>query len=196
MKKIITLVCIVCVFNANSQVSFGVRTGLALANTFGHSYDNPTFRTGFYGGIYLHVPVHKNLSFEPGILFCQKGDNSNIYIRDAYSVQFTYRKKETENYIEVPLLANVRIAPKWNILFGPQVSFLVSANSLDNFGPTRVDIYNEIQHTMVGLISGIGYHLWKRIGFTLQYDVDLTVHTESYSDVRHQVIQLGMDFRL
>jgi len=49
---------------------------------------------------------------------------------------------------------------------------------------------------MANLIGGIGYHPWKRIGFTLQYNVDLTVHDEYYIEVRHQVIQLGIDLRL
>ena len=100
-----------------NRPSVGIEGGVSLANTVS-SY-NTGYSTsgivGFNAGLVANVPIAYPFSFEPEVLFSQKG-------YQAYTTDGTLTQRN--NYIDIPLLAKFRIVRGFNFLVGLKSTFL------------------------------------------------------------------------
>jgi Outer membrane protein beta-barrel domain len=103
MKKILCGVFLLAVINVYSQsvnkLSYGIKTGLAFANTQ-KGYNNNSaseikVKTGFMAGGFLNFSLGKSLVFQPALLYVRKGGNE--FTGNSYSIPFHF------NYLEIPL---------------------------------------------------------------------------------------------
>src|ERR1700748_1519241 len=80
-----------------NRVKVGITGGLNIANTVSSDYANYNTGTiaGFNAGLYMDIPLVYPLSFEPEVLYSQKGYSAND--PDGH---YTSR----QNFIDVPLL--------------------------------------------------------------------------------------------
>jgi len=143
------------------------------------------------------VPIIYPLSFQPEVLFSQKGYKA--YFSDG-SGTFTQRN----NYIDVPLLANFRLVRGFNFLIGPQLTFPISTTNTftDNFNFSR---YQESYYTdsnnksFIAGVIGLSIDLTSNVDLHARYIIDLNSNTQDpnspIGDYRNQVWQFGIGIK-
>jgi hypothetical protein len=176
------------------KIRAGLTGGLNVANTV-DAY-NSNFSTaaiaGFNLGLFLDVPLVYPLSFEPEILYSQKG-----YAAVTDYGNFTQRS----NYIDVPLLLKFKLSPTFNFLVGPQIAIPVSTtNTYDNgFDVTAQEYYNNYgQKTILDGVVGVSFDLSRDVELRARYTIDLQPNDQNASyggDYRNQVWQIGLGFK-
>ncbi|MBD3748014.1 MAG: PorT family protein [Sphingobacteriales bacterium] len=188
---------------AQSKVpSFGIKAGLNFSNIIKTDDSNFTtnYNTGFNAGVFLNLPVVDRLSFQPELMFSQKGYKSNRtgILGDGTLTQ-------TTNWIEIPILADIEAAKGFNIYLGPQVSFLTkTVNKYDGtFSSSQQTTYeddaNKFKKSILGGILGIGVDLNSKLSLNGRYALDFqknnTDGTTSTPAFKNQVWQVGLGFK-
>jgi hypothetical protein len=94
------------------RVKVGITGGMSVADQVSSYNSNYTTGSivGFNAGLYMDVPLVYPLSFEPEVLYSQKG-----YTLNESGDHFSSR----QDFIDVPLLAKFHLAPGFNFLIGP-----------------------------------------------------------------------------
>src|ERR1700744_2199980 len=174
------------------RVQVGITGGLNVANTVSSDYANYNTGTiaGFNAGLYLDVPLIYPLSFEPEVLYSQKGYSAND--PDGH---FTSR----QNFIDVPLLAKIHLVPGFNFLIGPQLSFLTSTTNTysTGFDTGSQDHYNYSgANTFLDGVIGVSFDLNRNVELRARYTIDFNA-TDPYGytyvpEYRNQVWQIGL----
>ena len=176
------------------KVKFGITGGLNVSNTV-NAY-NTNYSTGsiagFNAGLFLDIPIVYPLSFEPEVLYSQKG-----FTATTSDGNYTQRN----NYIDVPLLAKFHMGPNFNFLVGPQISFpTTTTQTFDNgFAITDQEHYSTTNDkTIWGGVVGVTFDLSPSIELRARYTIDLQQNDENTTygyDYRNQVWQVGLGFK-
>lgn len=175
--------------------SIGIEGGLSIANTVS-SY-NTNYGTssilGFNAGLVADVPLAYPLSFEPEVLFSQKGYQANT--TDGILTQ-------RNNYIDIPLLAKFRLVRGFNFLIGPQVNIpLTSTTTFDNgFTTSRESYYTDNSNkSYISGAFGVSIDLNSNVDIHARYLIDLSSNTYDQNspipDYRNQVWQFGIGIK-
>jgi hypothetical protein len=176
------------------KVRAGLTGGLDISNTidaYNTGYSTGSI-AGFNAGVFLDLPLVYPLSFEPEVLYSQKG-----YAAVTTDGNFTQRS----NYIDAPLLAKFHLSPTFNLLIGPQICFPVSTtNTYDNgFNVTAEQYYNTYgQGTILDGVVGVSFNLSRDVELRARYTIDLEQNQQNASyggDYRNQVWQIGLGFK-
>ncbi|TSD63008.1 PorT family protein [Inquilinus sp. KBS0705] len=180
----------------DNQVKIGIAGGVNFSNTVDAYNSNFSTSTiaGLHVGLTLDVPLARQVSFAPEVLFSQKG----------YEAETTYGNfKQRTNFIDIPLLAKIKLVPGFNFVIGPQVSFLTSTKNIyDNgFNTVYEESYNNRgDRAFIGGVLGVGIELNRNIELRGRYTIDLNQSRAEYGseipDYRNQVFQLGLNFRI
>jgi hypothetical protein len=152
MKKItLTIILAMAVITgAWSQVSFGIKAGLNIANqvyTGGGFTSSPGSLLGFHGGVYLHAKMGK-FGIQPEAYYSMTGS------KPTFSGASNAVKT---NYISLPILLRWNITDFFNIHAGPQFGLLLSAKQ--TFNGTTTDIKNQMKSGDFGIAGGAGFDL-------------------------------------
>lgn len=205
MKKIIILAIglfVSGVANAQSTdkaIKIGAKAGVNLSNIIKDNGNND-FKTdylvGFHAGLTLDIKLLENLAFTPEVLYSTKG-----YKLTSSIGEFT----QTTNFIDVPILASIQLANKFNVVVGPQVSFLLSTNNKfeNGFGTVEQQIVEDdsdrFKKSLVGGVIGFRYDFSNNIGINGRYALDFqknnengTTQTPAY---KNQVFQVGLGLK-
>jgi hypothetical protein len=175
----------------------GLTIGANVSNQI--SSGNSNYSTGsilgFNGGLTFDLPIIYPLSFAPEVLFSQKG-----YEATTADGIFTQRT----NFIEVPLLAKFKVGPGFNILVGPQLSYLLNTtNTYDNgfivAQETKYENNNGHKSFLDGVV-GVSFDLNRSVDLRARYTIDMQ-KTDSQGSTyvpnyRNQVWQFGIGFKL
>jgi len=173
----------------------GIEAGLSIANTV-DSYD-ANYSTdgilGFNAGLTATIPVVYPFSFQPEVLFSQKGYK-------AYTTDGTFTQRN--NYIDIPLLANFRLVRGFNFLVGPQINIPVSSTSTfdDGFTVDRESYYdNSSNKSYVAGVIGLSVDLNQNVDIHGRYVLDLSSNTYDINspipNYRNQVWQFGIGIK-
>jgi opacity protein-like surface antigen len=186
-------------YDNNFRPAFSIIGGMNVANVIKgngpYAYGTDT-KIGLNVGVGLDLPIVYPLSFAPEVLYSQKG-----YTSVTNYGQF----KQRTDYIDVPLLAKFHVVPGFNILVGPQISFLVSTtNTFDNgFSQTTQQYYNNSSNgynkTMIDGVAGVSFDLSHNIELRARYTIDfdrINDNGDAYvPNYRNQVWQFGLGFK-
>ncbi|MBS1525052.1 MAG: PorT family protein [Bacteroidetes bacterium] len=173
----------------------GIEGGLSVANTV-DSYDN-SYSTatilGFNAGITADIPLAYPLSFEPEVLFSQKG-----YQASTTDGTFTQRN----DYIDIPLLAKFRLVRGFNFLIGPQINIPVYSTTTFNSGfNTSSESYYADNSNKSNIAGAVGFSidLNPNVDIHARYVIDLSSNTEDPNsplpDYRNQIWQFGIGIK-
>lgn len=179
------------------RVKLGLIAGVNISNII--DVDNSNFSTETKAGLNiggsLDIPIVYPLAFEGEVLYSQKG-----YRAATPDGDFTQRS----NFIDVPLLAKIQVAPRFNFVIGPQISFLTSTQNVYRSGFNTVveDVYNSeadgYTKSVLGGVIGVGIDLAPNVELRGRYTLDLQsndsdgTYTPSF---RNQVWQIGLGFK-
>jgi len=173
----------------------GVEGGLSIANTV--STYNSNYGTsgilGFHAGITAEIPLIYPLSFEPEVLFSQKGYQAN-------TVDGTLTQRN--NYIDIQLLAKFRLVRGFNFLVGPQINIpLTGTTTFDNgFNVASETSYNDNSNkSYVAGVVGFSIDLNQNVDIHARYVIDLSSNSYDNNspipDYRNQVWQFGLGIK-
>ncbi|MDF1695045.1 MAG: porin family protein [Saprospiraceae bacterium] len=141
MKKVTYIIATISIFASTlsfAQVNIGIKGGLnfsdARADVFIDAVNNaPSTYTSFVYGAVAEVQVSKGLSFQPELLFTQKGftvDEGTSLNVLGLDIPVGARATTSINYIETPLLAKLKLGTG-NVNFygiaGPSLGYATSA---------------------------------------------------------------------
>jgi hypothetical protein len=183
MKKIsvcITVAALLITATANGQhVNLGVKAGLnvySVHNDNGTDYDS---KTGFHAGLLGHIHFTKHVALQPEIVYSAQG------------VKISSNTKLKLNYINVPVLLQYMFENGFRIQAGPQVGFLVNAQSEVNGVSTD---RNDLKTVDFGLGAGLSYlHVSSGLGIDARYNLGLTnINTLGTVKSSNRGFQLGV----
>lgn len=179
--------------------SFGIKGGVSFSNIIKTDDSNfaTDYLTGFNAGIFIGIPVVDRLSFQPELMFSQKGYKSgrNGILGNGTLTQVT-------NWIEVPILAKIEAAKGFNVYLGPQISFLTrTVNKYDgSFSGSEQTTYendaNKFKKSIVGGVLGAGFDLSNKVSLNGRYALDFQKNNENGTSetpaFKNQVWQVGL----
>ena len=182
------------------KVRVGLTGGLNVSNTINAYNSNYTTAAiaGFNGGLYLSLPLVYPMSFQPEILYSEKG-----FAESTPDGNFT----QHANYVDVPLLLKFKLSPTFNFLIGPQVAIPVSTtNTYDNgFALTSEQSYSTYgDKTVLDGVVGVSFDLSRDVELRFRYTIDLQQNQQTQqstangaytADYRNQVFQVGLGFK-
>lgn len=185
--------------SAQDRIKFGVKAGLNLSDIIkgdGNNNFDTKVKTGFNAGVTVEIPLIAGLAFTPEVLYSQKG-----YKLTSSLGEF----RQTTSFIDVPILASFRLGSSFNIVAGPQVSFLLSTkNKFENgFGTveqTNVERDSDrFKKSLVGGLIGFRYDVNEKFDIHGRYALDFQKNNEngtsSTPEFRNQVFSVGVGIK-
>ncbi|WP_323755382.1 porin family protein [Roseivirga sp.] len=206
MKKII----ITSIFSLLSLVAFtsqsqaqefrsGIKGSFNLSNFYSNDIDDNNLRPGFSFGVFNESQIGPTAAIQTEFLFSTKGNRS-----EYRSGPFNGEAKFNLNYLELPVMLDLKAGSALDITFGPYVSYLVSANvtTEGDFGSSYSEIdRDELKAFDFGFSGGLGLN-FGNTELGARYNLGLTEIANSNNarsvmgDAKNSVIQfyiaLGM----
>lgn len=186
MKKILLSAITVIAFGTVAQaqeISLGAKAGVNFSNFGGDEVGDSSARTGFHVGLVSEFKLTETFAIAPELLFSQQGSQTEDKY-DFGGAEIVEENKQTLNYVNIPIAAKYYITEGLSIHAGPQVGFLVSANSKYDVRATaggvtteesgeldNKDLYESIDFSVFG---GIGYELPMGVFFQARYTTGLS----------------------
>lgn len=206
MKKIFILALglFVTGLAANAQstdapIRFGIKGGASFSNIIkddGNNDFKTDYLVGFNAGVTLDIKLLENLAFTPELLYATKG-----YKLESGLGKFT----QTTHFIDVPILASIKLAEGFNVVAGPQVSFLMSTNNKfeTGFGTAEQKIVEDesdrFKKSLLGGIIGARFDVNNRVGIYGRYSLDFQKNNENGStttpEFKNQGFQVGLGLK-
>jgi hypothetical protein len=186
MKKSILILSMLCLGMIATQAQFtpGIKGGINVADVSNFNGDN---RISGHVGLFLHHTINANWCVQPEILY--SGQGQKYMTLDG-------ERTLALNYIQVPVMVQYYPVKQLYFEFGPQVSFLTSAN-VKGGGSDKVEVDGAYNKADFGLNVGIGLAATSNIGFYGRYNAGLTDITKNDNITRtNRVGELGMYVRL
>lgn len=192
MRKITLPIIIVMtvITGAWSQVSFGIKAGVNIANeaVSGSGITiSPSSVAGFHGGIYLHAKFGK-FGLQPEAYYSMAG---------AKVTSSGVKDQVKTNYISVPILLRYNVTDFINLHAGPQFGILMSAK--ETFNGTTSDIKDQIKSGDFGLAFGIGFDLPMGFNGGVRYVAGMSNIDKSSSSgtkTKNNIFQIYLGMRL
>jgi hypothetical protein len=120
----------------NDKITAGLKIGANISTVYDRSGDqfNTNALVGVAGGGFISIPVVRYISFQPEVLFSQKGFHATGRILDR-----NYEITRTTSYIDVPLLFALVPNRFVTLLIGPQYSYLAHQRDVFTNATTGID---------------------------------------------------------
>lgn len=151
------------------RLMFGLKAGGNYSSVYSDNDQNfqPTGKFGFAGGMYLSIPLGRLLGLQPEVMFSQKGfqaQSTYIDTNNLQNSQTNYKFTRTLNYLDVPLLIQLKPTPFVTLLGGPMYSYLLSRKDEMTSGNLTQEqqqkFYNQdIRRNTLGVMVGIDFNI-------------------------------------
>ena len=168
------------------DMRFGIRGGLSLYSIeteasfggFGNASETSGSKVGFAAGVFVEIPLTDIFSFQPELLFVQKGgsDSGDFFEDDDFFDDGGNGDSEslTFNYLDLPLLARANIPFERDfspyVVAGPSIGYLLSASASSGDDEDIDEFYKSFNF---GFILGAGVE-FGNLSVDLRYDIGLT----------------------
>ena len=141
---------------AQTRPRTGIKAGLSASSLF---YDNTGFndrkeRIGFHAGVFTQVPVGSAFAIQPELLYINKGSSA------GYSTAVgSGRNSFNLNYVELPVLATIKLGDFAEIQAGPYVGYLLNSNLktegslLTTGADLNPDQFNRVDYGLAGGVN-------------------------------------------
>lgn len=199
MKKIILTsifsLCALFIFTSQTQAQefrSGIKGSFNLSNLYTDDIDDNNLKAGFSVGFFNEKQIAPATAIQTELLFSKKGNRS-----EYRSGPFDGEANFNLNYIELPVLLEIKAGSGLDINFGPYVSYLVSSNitTEGDFGNSFTEIdREELNNFDFGLAGGLGLN-FGNAELGARYNLGLTKIADSANaqsllgDAKNSVIQ-------
>jgi opacity protein-like surface antigen len=117
-------------------------------------------KTGLVFGGSSNFKITDKFSFQPEILFLQKGSKTTA--QDSL-IYFKYRL----NYVSIPVLVCYKVKPRFTLHAGLAIDYLLSAK-VDNGGGYE-ELDREINKLDLNYTGGFEYQIWDNLAANMRY---------------------------
>ena len=143
--------------------NYGLKTGVNVTSIRGDDTENLNSRIGLFFGGFAELCINDSFAIQPELLYSQQG--AKYTESDGYDGTFGL------DYIQVPVMAKIKVTEEFILEAGPQVGVLISAKdkyeSPGDSGEEDIrDDYNDIDF---GANIGINYQLESGLNFGARY---------------------------
>ncbi|AZB26323.1 MULTISPECIES: porin family protein [Chryseobacterium] len=197
-------------------VRFGIKAGGNSAYFSEQKFGMNSQKLGFHAGAFVNIPISKQFSIQPEVLYNQMGARDVAYSTEtttgATTVKTKGENKVTMNYISVPLMVQMRPMDKFYIEAGPEFSYFINGKtkgeatiSSTTGGITTTTTQSQsddinkdnINRFNFGLGLGLGYDITNNIGISARYTNSLTKIEKSRpaAENNNRVFQLGLNYK-
>lgn len=193
MKKTIltAIVLVLLSFSAKAQY-FGIKGGLNFSNLNVDNVSDKNMRSGYHFGAYANLPITQGFSIQPEVLYSTKGNKAN-YKFGPISEDVTTKL----NYIDVPILAVIRLGDMAQLEVGPYFGLLVNSKlKYEGAFEGSDDLDNDAFKTLdYGIAAGFAVNLsFLQIGARYNYGLQEIQDSNSakliYGAAKNSYIQL------
>jgi hypothetical protein len=186
------ILTLACAAPAMAQVSYGAKAGVNFANvSFDADEDVPSSRrTGLLAGVFVTIPFGGWLAVQPEAIYTVKGTSLDI---EGFATDFIV------DYLEVPVLARVRLPRGGYVVAGPSMAFRLRARNRVAFGGSteEFDLDEEVESFDLGIVGGVGIGVGRWV-VDARYTHGLSdIDTDTSDDVRmrNRVVSLSAGIR-
>lgn len=197
-------------------VRFGIKAGGNSAYLSQQSFGLNSQKIGFHAGAFVNIPISKQFSFQPEVLYNQMGARDVAYSTETTVGETTIKTKGenklTMNYISVPLMVQMRPVDNFYIEAGPEFSYFINGKTKGEStvttttgGTTTTQTHSnsedlnkdDINKLNFGLGLGLGYDITPNIGINARYVNSLTKIDKSLpaAESNNRVFQLGLNYK-
>jgi len=191
MKKLIFGLAIFGGLNtAHAQIDLGVKGGINFSTL--SNYPTSKFKVDYSLGGYANYEITDQFSFQPEILYSKQGaglkTNSNA------------KSRLVTHNINIPLMGRYEIMDGFNVEFGPQLGFLVSAQQKIKDGKTdiKTNVTDNFKTFDFGLNFGAGYKISDEIEINARITKGLTDinHNPDGRKTTNTYFNIGIAYKL
>lgn len=206
MKNLFLAGAMLVAFNLNTMAqktepTFGVKAGvnLMMGGKFNIGIKDVDSKSvpGFQVGVFSNIPITEKLSFSPEVMYARKAATFEDEIANVKG-----QIKTKLGYIDVPMLLTINATPKFNVVVGPQASFLVDhdtrtyVNGTETASNTKKD---DLKKSIFGGVVGVGYKIIPKLNINARYMYDFqTVAKENINQDKARLsgfaLSLGYSF--
>lgn len=212
MKKVITMiVALVATVSAFAQqpvgtLSIAPKAGINLA--YMTAAENGKMKLGFVGGVDLTYQFSNVFGLSGGLYYSQQGvkatETGTDFI-EGVKVDGTIDRKLNNNYFNVPILANIYVAPGLALKAGVQVGALLSAKAKgvvkasaagqsysENVEVDMKDVYNSVDFSIP---VGLSYEI-SNVIIDARYNIGITKSIKEVDEgSRNNVLMLTVGYK-
>jgi len=134
------LVCASLSLNAQKKFYFGLKGGLNLSTLNPENVNNESLKTGLMAGAFFKIRPVKAIGIQPEFLWVNKGSEITWDGPNQPGGSFALNM----DYVDVPIFAVIHFSEKFDIHFGPQMSYLINF-SVMNLEDSGYDFEGEIR---------------------------------------------------
>ncbi len=201
MKKVILAAFVLGTITtavAQQQVKFGPKAGLNFANLSG--LNDSEMKTSFHVGAVAEIKFNEKFSIQPEVVYSAQGTKYT----ETFPVLGTVETSLNNDYINIPILAKYYIVDGFSVEAGPQIGFLMKAESeLDTTiacvnSNVKGDNKDSFKSTDFGLGLGLAYDLPVGLFVNARYNLglsDIRENTSAGDAVKNNVIQVGIGYK-
>jgi len=182
----------------NPTARVGIKGGLNVSNLYIDDVNDENARFGFNGGFYGQILSSEVFAIQPELLFSTKGSQADYGGVINSTVRFNL------NYLDLPVLAVIKLGPSAEIHAGAYASYLLSANikyegNIGN-GTDRID-RDQLKSFDYGLAGGLGLNfgavqIGARYNYGLVKIADSNSARNALGDSKNSVAQLYLALNL
>ncbi len=171
------------------RFTYGVKAGLSLANVIGDVFEDPLFKAGGYGGIYVTSDIDRDFDISLEALFSQQGLRLEGLERrsnnqpgqegtDLVKQEILVRL----DYIQFPIVGIYKPTDRLKLKFGPQFGFLVNniiSENVSLFGDSVTErevsgLQDLTKKFNLGLIAGFSIDIYEGLFFEARYNLGIS----------------------
>lgn len=182
----------------NPTARVGIKGGLNVSNLYINDVNDENARFGFNAGLYGQILSSEAFAIQPELLFSTKGSQADYGGIINSTVRFNL------NYLDLPILAVIKLGPSAEIHAGAYASYLLSANinysgNIGN-GTDRID-RDQLKSYDYGLSGGFALNFGPtQIGARYNYGLVKIADSNSarniLGDSKNSVAQLYLALNL
>ncbi|WP_313000355.1 porin family protein [Chryseobacterium gleum] len=197
-------------------VRFGIKAGGNSSYFSKQKFGINSQQLGFHAGAFVNIPISRQFSFQPEVLYNQMGAKDVISSTETdngvTNVKTRVEDRVKMNYISVPLMVQMRPVDNFYIEAGPEFSYFINgknkgestvASTTGGVTTTTTSSHStdidkdQINRFNFGLGLGLGYDITPNIGINARYVNGLTKIDKSRpaAENNNRVFQLGLNYK-
>lgn len=154
--------------------TFGVKGGLNYTNLAGVDSQDDNARIGFNAGVFARTMPESPVGLQVELLYSTKGNRTDY---DAFFGLIDQEVDFNLNYLELPVMASIRLMDVVDLQVGGYAAYLLNANVKTSgdlgSGSEEVDKDN-FQSMDAGIVGGVGFNAGETLQIGIRYLHGLT----------------------
>ena len=170
----------------HTHVNFGVKGGLNIATLRSNSDDvNYKWKPSFNVGALAHIHVAEHIAIQPELMYSGQGAKYSL-LGDDVNINLSY--------INLPVLFQYMFGDGFRLQTGPQVGFLLSANSKVSGNST--DINDDLNTIDFSWVFGASFVTPSGIGADFRYNLGISnINNVDADKIRNSVFAVGLFYQ-